>query len=270
MTLSAPEGPPPMFEEPRRVLIHLGREGVSVTYFLLGLSVLVYLGQMLSQALWGEDLVALWMMKIPAELIVHTGQWWRLWTPLLVHGGLLHLGFNMYALYLYGPILERLLGRGWFLALYLTAGLWGNAFSAVFTRDASVGASTAIFGLFAALWMLMRRHQDILGLWGKRVMEQTWTLIAINLLLGFVLPQVDNWGHIGGALGGLAFILVAGPLWRLEPYPEGEVRQQEQTSSLSGHVVLMRLRDERPWMQRGWALLGLWVLSIGMVVLSGL
>ena len=269
MTLPRPEGTPYETWQPRSARIYLGRGRAWVTYTLLAVSILVYVLQVASQLLLGEDLVMLWLMKVPASFVVRWGQWWRLWTPLFVHGGLTHLAFNMYALYLYGPTLERLLGKGWFLALYFTAGLWGNALSAVLNPGFAVGASSAVFGVFAALWLLMRRHREILGLWGQRVMQAMWSLIGVNLLLGFVLPRVDNWGHIGGALGGLAFIALAGPRWRLEPYPFDALDQNEQAGFFLHRVMPLRLRDQRSPLRRALATAALWAVVVGLVLVVG-
>ncbi len=269
MSFPRPEGTPYESWQPRSARIYLGRGRAWVTYTLLGVSVAVYGLQMLSQMWLGDDLVMLWLMKAPAQFVVRTGQWWRLWTPLFVHGGLTHLAFNMYALYLYGPTLERLLGKGWFLALYFTAGLWGNALSAVLNPGFSVGASSAVFGVLAALWLLMRRHQEIMGLWGQRVMQAMWSLIGVNLVLGFMLPQVDNWGHIGGALGGLAFIAWAGPRWTLEPYAFEALTQHEKAALFLNRVMPLRLRDQRNGFRRVLAMGALWALAVGLVALAG-
>jgi len=100
-----------------------------VTYALIGLTVLVYLLQILSQSLFGQnmDLPFIYGGKINSQIL--QGQVWRLITPILLHGSLLHIGFNMYALYSIGPSLEKAYGHGRFLLLYLLGGFAGNTIS---------------------------------------------------------------------------------------------------------------------------------------------
>ena len=107
----------------------------------------------------GEDLLqALWLDK----LAVADGEYWRLWTVTLVHADLLHLFFNMYALYLAGPIVERWYGSLWFLILYLLCAAAGSVASFVFGGDVpAVGASGAIFGLFGVLLAANRLHHPV-------------------------------------------------------------------------------------------------------------
>lgn len=139
-------------------------------------------------------------------LIALDGQWYRLVTAMFLHASLLHLGFNMYVLFLLGPPLERVLGHGRFLTLFLVSGLGGSAASYAFSplTTLSVGASGAIFGLMAAWIVVARRlHRDA---------TQVLVLLALNVALGFVLPSVDWRAHLGGAITGavLAFVLTSG------------------------------------------------------------
>lgn len=130
---------------------------------------------------------------------------WRLVTSMFAHAPIslasptsaLHILFNMYALLLIGPILEQLLGRGRYLALYLLAGLGGSAAVAVLAPSMIVlGASGAIFGLFSAYFVVMR------GI--GRNPTQILIVIGINLVIGFLLPNVSWQAHVGGLLVGAA------------------------------------------------------------------
>lgn len=94
-----------------------------VTYSILGLTILVYLAQMLSDFVLGNDWPALLGMKINEFIIA--GQLWRLFTPALLHGSIMHIGFNMYALVVIGSGLERFFGHGRYLLLYLAGGFCG-------------------------------------------------------------------------------------------------------------------------------------------------
>ena len=130
------------------------------------------------------------------EIGVATGQYERLLTSVFLHGGVLHLAFNMYALYLFGPPVEAALGRARFLSLYLVAGLGGSAVSYAFAapNQPSLGASGAIFGLLGAFLVISKR----LG----RDTSSVFGLLAINFVLGFVLPNIDWRAHLGGLVTG--------------------------------------------------------------------
>lgn len=131
-------------------------------------------------------------------VLVAQGEYYRMLSAAFLHAGLLHLGFNMFALYLFGSQVERVLGLGRFLALYLLAAVGGSAMSHFFGPPASfgVGASGAVFGLLGAFFVIARaRRLDT---------SQVAGLIALNLFLGAVVPGIDNAAHAGGLLTGAA------------------------------------------------------------------
>jgi membrane associated rhomboid family serine protease len=125
------------------------------------------------------------------------GEYYRLFTAMFMHYGLLHLAVNMWALWILGRNLEAFLGPVRFLALYLVAGLGGNVAAYVFQPGAlSAGASTAIFGLFAALFLVLRK----LGLNAAGVLPA----IIFNLVFTLTVPGISIAGHLGGfVVGGL-------------------------------------------------------------------
>jgi membrane associated rhomboid family serine protease len=157
---------------------------------LLAINVAVYLLQQSS-----PNITTRFALIPPA---VASGEWYRLITSAFLHQGVLHIAFNMYALWLVGPQLERALGWPRFLALYLIAGLGGGAASYLLSplNIAGLGASGAVFGLFGAYFVVARRI-------GANA-SQIGVLIVINLVLGFTLPHIDNWAHIGGLASGAA------------------------------------------------------------------
>jgi rhomboid protease GluP len=139
------------------------------------------------------------------------GEYWRLWTVTLLHGSLIHLLFNMYALYLVGPIVERWYGSIRYLVFYLTLAAAGSVGSFVFGGDApSVGASGAIFGLFGLLLAASRVHHPI-DRQSRALVQQIGMLILINLALGFAISNIDNAAHIGGLLAGLVIGAILPP-----------------------------------------------------------
>lgn len=159
-----------------------------VTYALIAINVLAFGAQNVPGDL-GSELV-LWS---PA---VADGQFYRLLTSAFLHYGLMHLLFNMWALYVVGPALERVLGRGRFTALYLLSALGGSVLVYLLAplNTATAGASGAVFGLFGAIFVVYRRLQ----------MEVGWVagVIIINLVFTFSIPNISWQGHVGGLVTG--------------------------------------------------------------------
>jgi rhomboid protease GluP len=141
-----------------------------------------------------------------------------LFTPALVHGGIGHIGFNMYALLSFGAGLERTFGHRRFLLLYALGAFTGNVMSFVFTDGVSVGASTAIFALIGAEAVFLIQNRRLFAHHFRGAIGNIIFIIFVNLFLGLA-PSIDNWGHIGGLFGGLMFTSFAGPLWDVEGNP---------------------------------------------------
>jgi rhomboid protease GluP len=199
-----------------------------VTYVMMGICVIVYIGQVLTQNLFGIDLLGLYGEKINAAIVA--GELWRLVTPIWLHASILHIGFNMYALFIFGPGLERQYGHERYLLLYLLSGIAGNVFSFLFTAAASLGASTSIFGLIAAEGVFIYQNRELMGNRFRAAMSNIVFVVVINLFLGISTPGIDIWGHIGGLIGGFAFAWAASPV--LEP------------QMVDGHVQLMDKRSK--------------------------
>lgn len=146
------------------------------------------------------------------KVLVAAGELYRLWSVTLVHAPIqqmpLHLIFNMYLLYLTGPVVEKLYGRWVFLLLYLVAAAGGSLASfAIGTspdQRLAVGASGAVFGMFGLLIAAEFIHRPALDRQSRGVVGQLVALVILNLVLGFtILGNVDNWAHIGGLVTGL-------------------------------------------------------------------
>jgi rhomboid protease GluP len=195
------------------VKIELPASKPVVTNSILVITIVVYLLQLASQTLLGGDLPAVIGMKI--NPYIQAGQLWRLITPVLLHGSILHIGFNMYALYSIGRGLEQYYGSLRFLLLYLIGGLAGNTASFIFSTANSLGASTALFGIVAAQGVFIYHNRKLFGQNASRLLSQIGMVILVNLMLG-LSPGIDNWGHLGGLLGGLAFAWFAGPTFQLD------------------------------------------------------
>jgi rhomboid protease GluP len=216
-----------------------------VTYTIVGMTSIIYLAQLASVYFLGyangpgrlDWLEAFGAQYNPA---VRAGEIWRLITPVLLHGSIPHIGFNMYALIVFGTGLERHFGRGRFLLLYLLGAFSGNVFSFILTKDYSIGASTAIFGLIGAEGVFLYQNRRLFGGQVRSALSNIIFVAAINLLFG-VLPGIDNWGHVGGLLGGLIFTWFAGPRWEVEgTYPDLHLTDlRGPRSALNGAAVVV-------------------------------
>jgi len=132
------------------------------------------------------------------------GQWWRLVTSMFLHGSLLHIAFNMLALWQAGQLIERLFGSLRFATLYMIAGVCGSLASVLWNPHVnSVGASGAIFGILGGLLAFIRREdsgvpQTIV----KELRASVLPFLLFNLMAGFLYPHTDNACHLGGLVGG--------------------------------------------------------------------
>ena len=158
---------------------------------------------------------------------VATGEYYRLLTAAFLHGGLIHLAMNMFALASLGPTLESALGRSRYLALYLLSALGGSTLSFLLSAPGQlgVGASGAIFGLFGAYYVIVRR------LGGET--RQIVTLLVINLFITFAVPIIDWRAHLGGLVTGA---LVAAALAYV---PKGPRRTMLQAAACGAVLVVL-------------------------------
>ncbi len=131
---------------------------------------------------------------------VQNGEVYRLLTCTFIHANIYHIFFNMYALYQIGSQMEKYYGKIKFLIIYLVSALLGSLLSVTLTTNVSVGASGAIFGLFGAMLYFGYKYRTSLDAFLRSGIVP---VILINLALGFLIPNIDVMGHIGGLLGGL-------------------------------------------------------------------
>lgn len=182
---------------------------VQASLVILGLTVAVSLSSVMTVD--GSALFGLLQLDKPA--VAH-GELWRLWTVTLLHdpSNLLHLLFNMYALYLAGPVVERMYGAVLFVAFYLLCAAGGSIASFAFgPAPLGVGASGAIFGLFGVLLVATRVHHPVIDRQSRAFVGQLGTILMINVVFGLVAGgRIDNAAHAGGFLAGavlgLAFV----------------------------------------------------------------
>ncbi|PMC57981.1 rhomboid family intramembrane serine protease [Dolosicoccus paucivorans] len=178
-----------------------------VTYALLSIIIAWYLATLLIFKTT-ETTHALVRMGAKFNLfIVERGEWWRLITAGFLHIGFRHLLMNGISIYFIGRHLEQIIGHWNFFLVYMTSLIGGNLFSFAFSTNVSAGASTAIFGTFAAYIILAYLNPGNLYL--ERYARTFGTLLIFNIIFGLTSVGVDNWGHIGGAVyGGLIMALI--------------------------------------------------------------
>lgn len=224
----------------QQVAVKVPDNSPKVTYILLGLTVFIYALQYITQYLFNVDVPAALGIKINESIL--QGQYWRLITPVFLHGSIFHLGFNMYALYVLGPGLERYYGHARFLALYLITGFAGTVMSFLFTPAPSLGSSTAIFGLLAAEGVLLYQNRGLFGKPAQRALMNLILIGVVNLAIG-LSPGIDNWGHVGGLLAGILFAWYAGPIIRIKgEYPHlimADARTKKEVIRTGVSVILL-------------------------------
>jgi membrane associated rhomboid family serine protease len=185
-----------------------GFDAAPATYVLIAINVIVFLVEIASSGgglgRVGGQVSEDFGLYGP---FIAEGEWYRLVTSGFLHASLIHIGFNMFLLYMLGRLLEPALGTPRFLALYFASLLAGSLGALVVEPNAlTLGASGAIFGLAGATFIIARgRGMDALA-------SQIGFLILFNLFFSFVSPRISVGGHIGGLIGGVicALIIVAG------------------------------------------------------------
>jgi rhomboid protease GluP len=197
----ADDAPQPVI---RRPWVSRSESTIGITQIIFGINAAVFVGMVLSSSA---------VMDFPGGTLVHwganvgaltfSGEWWRLLTNIFVHGGLLHIAFNMWALWNLGELCEALYGRWTFTAIYLICGLGASIVSAAWhPYGPSVGASGAIFGLAGALIAAFKLGEFSVprsALSGT--LRSLGAFVVYNLIFGF-LPGIDMAAHVGGLITG--------------------------------------------------------------------
>ncbi len=205
-------------------LLHARPAQAPVTVTLLAINVLVFLAMLMNGgSLWhGSTAVPLqWGANFgPAT---QDGQWWRLGSALFLHFGVVHLALNMWALWDVGRLIERLFGRGRFITLYLGSGVIDNLLSLAIQGNQAVsgGASGAIFSLYGALlvFLLRERRQVDPGEF-RWLFGAASAFIVLALVMGLLVPGIDNAAHLGGLVAGALWGLVLARRWtHRSPHP---------------------------------------------------
>jgi len=206
-----------------------------VTYALIGLNLVVFAitvigagSSHLGQAFLGGYQTSIFDDFALIPPAVAHGEAYRLVTAAFLHYGILHIAFNMWALYVVGPVVEAALGRWRYVAVYFLSGIGGSILTVAFASPASqsAGASGAIFGLFGALYVLQRR----VGQSSVAILST----IVLNLIITFSIPNISWEGHVGGLITGTAVTLA---LTATIGSPQG--RTQRHIAVIGGAAVLL-------------------------------
>ena len=204
----------PLAPQARTVSLSLPLHRPVVTWVLLAAIVAMFGLETLAGGSTNTQVLVRFGAKV--NPLIAAGEYWRLFTSMFLHIGIWHLAFNGYALVVIGTELERLLGAGRFLAIYILSGLFGSLASYAFSSSLSAGASGAIFGLIGALAAFFILHRSRLGNWGRSRLANIAFLLAINLFFGFTQSGIDNWAHLGGLLCGFALGWVLAPRYQVD------------------------------------------------------
>ncbi|WP_088189086.1 rhomboid family intramembrane serine protease [Desulfosporosinus sp. FKA] len=173
------------------------------TYVLLGINVIVFLLMTLAGGSTNPDVLITFGAKVNS--LIQAGQVWRLLTSMFIHIGILHLAFNLYALWALGPVTEQSYGHGKYFAIYMLSGLGGSLASFLFSPALSAGASGAIMGLLGAQLLFIYKRPY---LWKTGLGMNLVIVILVNLGFGFWQPGIDNFAHLGGLFTGMLMGLI--------------------------------------------------------------
>ena len=188
-----------------------------VTYAIIGICVALFAidafltqGATLGGGFLGGQPGPLGQDNLINGFYVASGEWWRIITSAFFHLGPIHLAFNMYVLYLYGQLAERMYGRIEFAAIYLLCAAGGSVLTIlVEPQQFAAGASGAIFGIIGLLFVVSRRHHAVLGREARSMMAGIGTYLVFLLVFTFLVPGISLTGHLGGLIVGaiLGFLL---------------------------------------------------------------
>lgn len=167
-----------------------------ITYILIAINVLAYFIPVLLNMY--DDIVNRFCLY--GDFVRNYHEYYRIITAGFLHGDIIHLGLNMYALYVLGSQMESFLGKTKYTLVYFISLIMGSLLSMSLSTTASIGASGAIFGLMGSMLYFGYHYRVYLG---NVLKSQIIPLILINLIYGFMVPGIDNLGHIGGLMGGI-------------------------------------------------------------------
>jgi membrane associated rhomboid family serine protease len=215
---------------------------IGICIGLFGVDAFLSNGATLQGGMFGGTVGPVGEQNLINAFSVAQGEWWRIFTSAFFHLGPIHLAFNMYVLYLYGQIAERMYGRIEFAAIYLLCAAGGSVLTILVDPDQSAaGASGAIFGVIGLLFVVSRRHHAVLGREARTMIAGIGSYLVFLLVFTFIVPNISWTGHLGGLIVGaiLGFLLpptgveTMGGMWRT---PTGEQLMGAMPRSLRAAV----------------------------------
>lgn len=183
------------------------KDNAVVTYTIMGINIIMFvISAILSNNIFDIDTGVLVTLGAKYNAAIIEGQWYRLFTCMFLHGGIIHITANMYSLYSIGPFVEKLYGKYKYAVIYIVCGVISSLFSFMFSEYVSIGASGAIFGLLGILFVFAIKERKRIG---KGFLMNIASVVVMNLIIGMSLPGIDNFAHLGGLLSGvvLGYIL---------------------------------------------------------------
>ncbi|HEX2620572.1 MAG TPA: rhomboid family intramembrane serine protease [Phototrophicaceae bacterium] len=222
-----PQTPAEHQPEEQQVMLHIPFVKPYIMWGLIAVNVLIYvIGWLIPRV--GNDFLFYGANNQTAVLI--DGEYVRLLYAMFLHASPAHVFFNMYALYAIGSSVEGLFGHARFIIIYLLGGLTGSLLSILLNGPdvMSVGASGAVFAIFGAEIVYVYQHRKLLGERGRSRLRSLLIIAGMNFALGLATSLnlggviIDNWGHVGGFLGGILLTWYIGPLFLLRRHPQRE------------------------------------------------
>lgn len=188
---------------------------------LIAVNLFFYLWTDIFTFLGGREIM---LLGFGNNIAIAAGDWWRLITPIFLHAGLMHAAFNSFALFLFGPGLERMLGKGKFLLIYLGTGILANIVFYFLGDDRAVhlGASGAVFGLFGVYMYMVLVRKDLISSVNSQMIT---VIVVIGVIMTFLNPDINIIAHIFGLAAGAA----------LAPVFLANARREDQFERRSAH-----------------------------------
>lgn len=214
--LQTPPVPPP--PAPLRLPLYRPRW----TWILLAVIGIVYIVEEISGGSQNSSV----LIRLGANYapLVSAGEYWRLFTANFLHIGIIHIGFNAYALYILGQETEALYGSPRFITIFLLTCVSGAIASYAFTYGLSAGASTGVVGLIGTEIAFFVRNRKVFGALGSRRLNNLLFIGLINIIYGLSNPGIDNFGHLGGLIGGLLLGWLLCPHYQIQSEFDGTKR----------------------------------------------
>ncbi len=198
-----------------------------VTYAMIAINTLVFLAMMLAGGSTSTEVLLNFGAK--ESFLIRSGEYWRLITPMFLHIGLVHFLFNNLAIFYLGRVTEKIFGSVRFLLIYLGSGIAGNLVSMIMSPDnIAAGASGAVYGIFGALLYFGYCYPS---LFFATVGRDIISILVLNIIIGFTVPNIDFYAHFGGLFGG--FLVAA-----LTHLPAGRVKRRLWMTLLAVALVV--------------------------------